>query len=67
MRTHTHAAADYAILIPYCPNTSDLTGAGLLNRASVPAPVFGKAMTSRIEVVSQRMVIKRSKPLKNRK
>jgi hypothetical protein len=35
---------------------------GLLKRRSVPEPVFGKAMTSRIDCVLQRMDINRSKP-----
>jgi hypothetical protein len=38
------------------------TGVGLFKRASVPALVFGKAMTSRIEDALQRIAIIRSKP-----
>jgi hypothetical protein len=38
-------------------------GVGLRKRASVPALVFGKAMTSRIEVVLHRMATRRSKPM----
>jgi len=46
----------------YCSRTSRLTGAGLLNRRSVPVPVFGKAITSLIDWELQSMAIIRSKP-----
>lgn len=39
-----------------------MTVAGLLKRGSVPALVFGKAITSRIDWVLQRMDISRSNP-----
>lgn len=48
--------------MPYCAMVPLLTLAGLLNSRSVPVPVFGKAMTSRMDSVLQRMAIKRSKP-----
>lgn len=48
--------------IPYCDKTSLVTIAGLLKRGSVPALVFGKAITSRIDCVLQRMDISRSNP-----
>lgn len=48
--------------IPYCDKTSLETVAGLLKRGSVPALVFGKAITSRIDCVLQRMDISRSNP-----
>jgi hypothetical protein len=38
-------------------------GVGLRKRASVPALVFGKAMTSRIEVALHRVATRRSKPM----
>ena len=41
---------------------SDAAGAGLLKRRSVPAPVFGNAITSRMEGALQRMDMRRSKP-----
>lgn len=37
-------------------------GVGLRKRASVPALVFGKAMTSRIEDALHRVATRRSKP-----
>jgi hypothetical protein len=48
--------------MPYWRSMSLCTGVGLFKRASVPALVFGKAMTSRIEDALQRVATKRSKP-----
>jgi hypothetical protein len=48
--------------MPYCSRTFSLTTAGLLNSKSVPTLVFGNAMTSRIDCVLQRIVIRRSNP-----
>ena len=48
--------------MPYGVSESIDAGAGDLNRRSVPALVFGKAMTSLIDSVLHRMLISRSKP-----
>jgi len=47
---------------PYWYRASSLMVAGLLNRRSVPALVFGNAITSRIDCALQRIAIKRSNP-----
>jgi hypothetical protein len=51
--------------MPYCSRTFVPTTAGLLNSKSVPTLVLGKAITSRIDCVLQRIVIKRSNPVDN--
>ena len=50
--------------MPYCDRVSLLTIAGLLKRGSVPEPVLGKAITSRMDCVPQSMAIMRSNPVK---
>ena len=49
--------------MPYCDRVSLLTVAGLLKRGSVPEPVLGKAITSRMDCVPQSMAIMRSNPV----
>ena len=49
--------------IPYWSRRSDLAGAGDSNSRSVPFPVFGNAITSRIDGVLHRMVINLSNPV----
>lgn len=51
---------------PYWHSASSLIVAGLLNRRSVPALVFGNAITSRIDCALHRITIKRSNPSSNR-
>lgn len=48
--------------MPYCESASEDADAGLLKSRSVPALVLGKAMTSRIDSVLHRMLMRRSKP-----
>lgn len=48
--------------IPYWRKTALLDGAGLLKSGSVPTLVLGKAMTSRMDWVLQRIDMRRSNP-----
>jgi hypothetical protein len=50
----------------YSASTLATAGAGLLNNGSVPEPVLGNAITSRMDAVLQRMDISRSKPAMHR-
>ena len=47
---------------PYSRNTSSVAGDGLLNTGSAPVVLFGKAITSRIDLAPHRMAMSRSKP-----
>ena len=49
--------------IPYWSRTSNPAGAGDSNSGSVPAPVFGNAITSRMEGVLHRIDINLSNPV----
>ena len=49
--------------IPYWFRTSDLAGAGDSNSGSVPVPVFGNAITSRIDGVLHSIDINLSNPV----
>jgi hypothetical protein len=61
-RLHPHLSV-YKARIPYCASTPSSTTDGLLKNVSVPEPVFGKAMTSRMVWVLQSMAMSRSKPV----